>query len=230
MAYISVDDKPKPRPLIAFPLPYHTTLKGNKQVELRRILKETENYGSGAEALETARILDAVWHLLNYEIVECGDSYPFPPKALTRAQCLEYFGGGELFVLLETGKGGDGNNETHNTYHNATTGASYDFGPDILGAFYIKPNYPYRSSIVCNGGFMVVPQHQNSGIRLGTLFRTFLDALPGPLQMDPPSALLAPLPSRMQPTRPGCSPPPPTPLRPSPRVRLQLPHSNDPPY
>jgi hypothetical protein len=192
MAYISVDEKPQGRHRIAFPLPYRTSLRGNKQVELRRVLKEVEMMAStspppsplladgaggvGGSPRETTRVLDHVWHLLNYEIVECGDSYPFPPRALTREQCLEYFGGGELFVLVETnaaaatrGTGDREVKESSNTFHNKSTGASYDFGSDVLGAFYIKPNYPYRSSLVCNGGFMVTPQYQNSGLGVGSL-------------------------------------------------------------
>jgi hypothetical protein len=33
-----------------------------------------------------------------------------------------------------------------------------------LGSFYIKPNYPGRSSHVCNGGFLVGPLARNRGV------------------------------------------------------------------
>ena len=33
-----------------------------------------------------------------------------------------------------------------------------------LGSFYIKPNYPGRSSHVCNGGFLVTEAARNKGV------------------------------------------------------------------
>ena len=33
-----------------------------------------------------------------------------------------------------------------------------------LGSFYIKPNYPGRSSHVCNGGFLVTDAARNRGV------------------------------------------------------------------
>lgn len=33
-----------------------------------------------------------------------------------------------------------------------------------LGSFYVKPNYPGRSSHVCNAGFLVAPASRNRGV------------------------------------------------------------------
>ena len=33
-----------------------------------------------------------------------------------------------------------------------------------LGSFYVKPNYPGRSSHVCNGGFLVTDAARNKGV------------------------------------------------------------------
>ena len=33
-----------------------------------------------------------------------------------------------------------------------------------LGSFYVKPNYPGRSSHVCNAGFLVTPPARNKGV------------------------------------------------------------------
>lgn len=38
-----------------------------------------------------------------------------------------------------------------------------DVNGDFMGCFYIKPNYPGRSSHVCNGGFLVSCEHQGEG-------------------------------------------------------------------
>ncbi|AEO68286.1 histone acetyltransferase-like protein [Thermothielavioides terrestris NRRL 8126] len=39
-----------------------------------------------------------------------------------------------------------------------------DWSKDCLGTFYIKPNYPGRSSHVCNGGFIVTDASRNRGV------------------------------------------------------------------
>jgi L-amino acid N-acyltransferase YncA len=37
-------------------------------------------------------------------------------------------------------------------------------GETVLGAFYIKPNFPGRCSHICNGGFIVEPVHRGKGV------------------------------------------------------------------
>ncbi|MCJ1385214.1 hypothetical protein MMC17_008335 [Xylographa soralifera] len=39
-----------------------------------------------------------------------------------------------------------------------------DWGRVCLGSFYVKPNYPGRSSHVCNGGFLVTDNERNKGV------------------------------------------------------------------
>ncbi|KAI5863652.1 hypothetical protein GGS23DRAFT_508948 [Durotheca rogersii] len=39
-----------------------------------------------------------------------------------------------------------------------------DWSKECLGSFYIKPNYPGRSSHVCNGGFLVTDASRNRGV------------------------------------------------------------------
>lgn len=39
-----------------------------------------------------------------------------------------------------------------------------DWSRECLGSFYIKPNYPGRSSHVCNGGFLVTDAARNRGV------------------------------------------------------------------
>ncbi|KAL8924745.1 MAG: hypothetical protein Q9172_002563 [Xanthocarpia lactea] len=39
-----------------------------------------------------------------------------------------------------------------------------DWGEDCLGSFYVKPNYPGRSSHICNGGFLVTEAARNRGV------------------------------------------------------------------
>ena len=47
----------------------------------------------------------------------------------------------------------------------------------VLGSFYVKPNYPGRSSHVCNAGFLVTPVRRNQGV--GKLMgKTYLEWAP----------------------------------------------------
>jgi GNAT superfamily N-acetyltransferase len=39
-----------------------------------------------------------------------------------------------------------------------------DWETACLGSFYIKPNYPGRSSHICNGGFLVTDGARNRGV------------------------------------------------------------------
>lgn len=39
-----------------------------------------------------------------------------------------------------------------------------DWAKECLGSFYIKPNYPGRSSHICNGGFLVTDAARNRGV------------------------------------------------------------------
>lgn len=41
---------------------------------------------------------------------------------------------------------------------------NHDWEKACLGSFYIKPNYPGRSSHVCNGGFLVTDGARNRGV------------------------------------------------------------------
>jgi hypothetical protein len=39
-----------------------------------------------------------------------------------------------------------------------------EHGTDILGCFYIKPNFPGRCAHVCNGGFICNPKYRGLGV------------------------------------------------------------------
>ena len=74
--------------------------------------------------------------LLNRVIVE-GDSYP-QSKPLTDSEFTAYWLAGDAYVVRA--------------------------GEEVLGAFYIKPNFPGRSSHICNAGFIVQPACRRMGI------------------------------------------------------------------
>lgn len=43
-------------------------------------------------------------------------------------------------------------------------GGKGGWGRRCLGTFYVKPNYPGRSSHICNGGFIVTDAARNRGV------------------------------------------------------------------
>ncbi|SPO43241.1 related to l-azetidine-2-carboxylic acid acetyltransferase [Moesziomyces antarcticus] len=55
--------------------------------------------------------------------------------------------------------------------------AKLDYTAQVAGFYYIKPNYPGRSSHLCNGGFVVPPTGRGLGLG-GVLGRSFLHYAP----------------------------------------------------
>lgn len=93
--------------------------------------------------------------LLNREI-EKGDTYPMMepmPMSSFAPYWFANFGAvmimGEILEIEEVER-----MEKHGV----------DWTKQCLGSFYIKPNYPGRSSHVCNGGFLVTDTSRNRGV------------------------------------------------------------------
>ncbi|KAF1920366.1 hypothetical protein BDU57DRAFT_508644 [Ampelomyces quisqualis] len=101
--------------------------------------------------------------------IEKGDTYP-----MVEPLPLENFGPywfGVFGAIMLLGEIQDGR-ELHEM---ARSGC--DWERECLGSFYIKPNYPGRSSHVCNGGFLVTDASRNRGV--GRLMgETYLDWAP----------------------------------------------------
>ena len=135
MAYIDTDAAPPAPPPISW-LPFRTRLRDGTAVVLRRV--------SPRDAADAPTVA-AMHALLNYELVVRGDSYPFPPRPLTREQFIAYFFARDAFALLKE-----------------DAGPAPSPADALVGCFYIKPNYPYRSAHVCNAGF-IVARHMQRG-------------------------------------------------------------------
>ena len=89
---------------------------------------------------------DTCHRLLNHEI-EDGRSYPFT-EPFNREEFEQYFLSDDAFVLK-------------------------DAEQNILGIFYVKPNFPGPCSHICNGGFITHPEHRrkNIGRTMGSHFQ-----------------------------------------------------------
>jgi GNAT superfamily N-acetyltransferase len=106
--------------------------------------------------------------------IEKGDTYPMVDPLSLDAFGPYWFGVFGAIMLL--GDIQDGR-ELHEM---ARRGC--DWEKECLGSFYIKPNYPGRSSHVCNGGFLVTDASRNRGV--GRLMgETYLDWAPKLVRM-----------------------------------------------
>jgi L-amino acid N-acyltransferase YncA len=94
--------------------------------------------------------VETVRDLLNQVVVE-GVSYP-QAQPLSPSDFQAYWMKGEAFVVRRAlGAGED-------STARATTAQT------IIGAFYLKPNFPGRCSHICNAGFIVPPEVRGQGV------------------------------------------------------------------
>ena len=93
--------------------------------------------------------------LMNREI-EQGDTYPMIEEFSVDRFAPYWFG--NFGVVMFLGEIEDG----QQIWRMEQEGA--DWSKICLGSFYIKPNYPGRSSHVCNGGFLVSDKARGRGV------------------------------------------------------------------
>jgi hypothetical protein len=141
-----------------FPDPEHPSLPESivpRQVTLRdRITIATLLPFCSASQVPPG-LLSYLCDQLNREI-EKGDTYPMiDPLPLASFGSYWFANFGAVMILGEVGSV-DAVAEMER--------AGVDWGKKCLGSFYIKPNYPGRSSHVCNGGFLVTDAVRNKGV------------------------------------------------------------------
>lgn len=172
MAYINTDNgAQRPKPALACVPKTMEFVSGGKTY--RCVLDRIDKSDMSPA---TQSVIDAMHNLLNFEIVEAGNSYPFE-AALTRQQFVDYYLSHDPFALIVQSVDGSTDPSTWplNESVGRITGRKYSFGKSFVGSFYVKPNYPGRSSHVANGGFLVIPAVR--GCRIGDfLGLAFLDS------------------------------------------------------
>lgn len=100
-------------------------------------------------------LLNYLCSQLNLEI-EKGDTYPMiSPMPLTTFGTYWFQNFAAIMILGEV--------QSLDDVRNLENGG-VDWGQVCLGSFYVKPNYPGRSSHVCNGGFLVTEAARNRGV------------------------------------------------------------------
>ncbi|KAG0199621.1 hypothetical protein BGX28_007126 [Mortierella sp. GBA30] len=118
-------------------------------------------------ATDHPSLIEAMHQVFNTE-VERGDTYP-QEFVLDKSQFDNYFFSGDSFVLLK--------GHFRDSAEVKPRSVAKDWDSDLLGFFYVKPNFPGRCSHICNGGFIVNPVHRGLGIG-GILGKAFLRVVP----------------------------------------------------
>ena len=122
------------------------------------------------------RLLAHLADQLNREI-EIGDTYPMLEPLSVPAFAAYWFQNfGAIMLLGDIAGSGDaspgglgveepgGSVEAAARQLAAMEASGVDWSRNCLGSFYTKPNYPGRSSHVCNGGFLVTDVARNKGV------------------------------------------------------------------
>ncbi|KAI0057898.1 hypothetical protein BV25DRAFT_1902453 [Artomyces pyxidatus] len=121
-------------------------------------------------------------HTVFAEEVERGATYPqetLLAGAYTRETFDAYFWAADVFVAIGTSEGRgsveDQGVEVEGGIDAARAGRSWE--ECLVGFYYVKPNYPGRSSHICNAGFVIAPPHRRYGYGK-TLGRSYLHCAP----------------------------------------------------
>ncbi|KAJ7818187.1 hypothetical protein B0H14DRAFT_1376500 [Mycena olivaceomarginata] len=93
--------------------------------------------------------------------VEGGMTYP--QESMPADAFESYFFSGDVFLAISHSgnTGGSEGTETPLTIEEARQGRAWQ--DSVAGYYYVKPNYPGRSSHICNGGFVVPPVQRAKG-------------------------------------------------------------------
>lgn len=141
-----------PYPLPYGPLPADIALR---QVTLRDRVTIATLVPFSAPHQVPHRLTAYLCELLNREI-DKGDTYPFiDPVPLSSFGMYWFANFGAVMIL------GDIQSMEEVTQMEER---GVDWAKECLGSFYVKPNYPGRSSHVCNGGFLVTDAARNRGV------------------------------------------------------------------
>lgn len=116
-------------------LPIESRIKNGSKVQISPFLEQ--DWPIGME-------------LMNLIIRE-GKTWPFDQEFETMDSYRGYFLSHAAFVVRAMEPGVD------------SQGAEYESG-EIMGCFYIKPNFPGRCSHICNGGFITSPKFRKMGV------------------------------------------------------------------
>ncbi|KAI0653496.1 hypothetical protein C8Q70DRAFT_600079 [Cubamyces menziesii] len=118
-------------------------------------------------------LVDYLHHVFADEL-ERGQTYPqeiLPGQTYTRSQFDAYYFAADVLVAVLGSQSPDGVADSLDApdgtqiqvgFEEAVSGRTWE--ECIAGCYYVKPNYPGRSSHICNAGFLVPPSQRGHGI------------------------------------------------------------------
>jgi len=129
--------------------------------------------------LSTARHLEGlVDHLNSIFAKEVDDGLSYPQEGEIDRQTFEgYFFSADVFVGVTGGSARSDLAAIDVELDVGAARAGRTWSECVAGFYYIKPNYPGRSSHICNAGFVVAPAHRSNGYG-SVLAKSFLDYAP----------------------------------------------------
>ncbi|KAJ6497704.1 hypothetical protein C8R45DRAFT_822753 [Mycena sanguinolenta] len=94
---------------------------------------------------------------------EIEDGMTYPQETMPADAFESYFFSGDVFLAISdlNSTGGPEGTETTLTIDEARQQRTWE--DCVAGYYYVKPNYPGRSSHICNGGFVVPPVQRAKG-------------------------------------------------------------------
>ncbi|TFY82367.1 hypothetical protein EWM64_g1639 [Hericium alpestre] len=126
-------------------------------------------------------LVDFTYRVFAEEVAQ-GTTYPQEASGgeYTREAFEAYFWAGDVFLAI--GGIGDSGHASAEAASHTQTGmeearAGRTWEECAIGFYYVKPNYPGRSSHICNAGFVVPPLHRQYGYGK-TLGRSYLHYAP----------------------------------------------------
>ncbi|KAJ7106053.1 hypothetical protein C8R43DRAFT_218374 [Mycena crocata] len=112
----------------------------------------------------TAELLEGLVEYLGAVMAqEVEDGRTYPQEIMSLDNFRSYFFAGDVLVAIvgADGTAGPEGTETSLTIQETRQGRSWE--ECVAGYYYVKPNYPGRSSHICNGGFVVPPTQRAKG-------------------------------------------------------------------
>jgi len=138
--------------LLTHLIPYQSTLKDGRRVEVDFFRHSSPNDISPNGSMEEEEDEWFAGLALMNLIIREGRSWPFEEDFENVDDWRGYFLSHTAFVVRALDNGMD------------AAGRNSSSQGEVLGCFYIKPNFPGRCSHICNGGFITAPRFRGLGI------------------------------------------------------------------
>ncbi|KAI0042636.1 hypothetical protein FA95DRAFT_1564137 [Auriscalpium vulgare] len=135
-----------------------------------------------ARALDTPGLVDYTHSVFAAEVAK-GTTYPqedVPSDPYSRDAFTSYFWAADVLVAIGTSAAGqDGGEDTGVEVKASVADVRQEraWVECLVGFYYVKPNYPGRSSHICNAGFVIPPPHRRFGYGK-TLGKSYLHYAP----------------------------------------------------